>query len=153
MKPTMNAQIPLPSFEDIQKILGFWIDQQDKWFYFETGAIQSGSTGEIQNPPKNISRSSPTWDKINETFQYTQSRIAGKIYDVVSYPPSLLLQDVTVFTVNLTVGNNNVDVLNIEKRNRYGLVFSQITYYEPIDNVESFLKDDPRIGNLRRLPE
>ena len=48
----MNAQIPLPSFGDIRKILQFWIEQQDRWFYFEIGTIQSGSTSEKDLSPQ-----------------------------------------------------------------------------------------------------
>ena len=36
----MQTQIPLPTFEDNIKLLQFWIDQQDKWFYFETDIVQ-----------------------------------------------------------------------------------------------------------------
>lgn len=142
----MNAQIPLPSFDDIRKILEFWISQQDKWFYFETGIVQSGSAGEIQNAPRNVASYSPAWDKMNETFQYTQWRVVGKIYDVVSYPPSLLLEDVTVLTVYLTFKRQGADIVKKEKRNKYGLVFSQITYYEPIDDIETFIKNDSRVN-------
>ena len=30
----------LPSFEDIEKVFSFWLDQQDKYFYFETAPIE-----------------------------------------------------------------------------------------------------------------
>ena len=141
----MSVQLPIPSFEDIRKLLGFWIDQQDKWFYFETGALQTGKIGEIESPSPNIARHVFPRNKLSETFQYSQSRIIGRIYNVVEYPPSLLLQDVTVFTVHLESDYQKGNVVNEEKRNQYGLVFSQITYYEPIENIEVFIKDDLRI--------
>lgn len=141
----MNAQIPIPSFEDIRKLLEFWINQQDKWFYFETEAVQIGTSGRTQYAPRNIARHASTWDEINETFQYSQSRIVGKIYDVVSFPPSLLLQSVTVFTVHLLHNQQKPDVVNVEQRQKYGMVFSQVTYYEPIDDIEAFIKNDTRI--------
>ena len=141
----MNAQIPLPSFEDIRKILQFWIDQQDKWFYFETAIIQSGSTGESEVPNPIHTPVRTSWSKSSETNQYIQIRIVGSINDVVSYPPSLLLRDVSVFTVSLIYDRQTTKLVSIEKRDKYGLVFSQITYYEPIDDVESFLKGDARV--------
>lgn len=141
----MNAQIPLPSFEDIRRILQFWIDQQDKWFYFETAIIQSGSTGESEIPNPLHTHVRTSWATRRETNQYIQTRIVGNINDVVSYPPSLLLRDVSVFTVSLAYERQTTSLVSIEKRNRYGLVFSQITYYEPIDDVESFLKGDARV--------
>lgn len=141
----MNAQIPFPSFEDIRKLLGFWIDQQDKWFYFETETIQIGTSGRTQYAPNNIARHASTWDEITESFQYRQARIIGKIHDVVSFPPSLLLEDATVVTVNLLHDRQKPDVVDVEKRKKYGLVFTQITYYEPIDDIANFIKNDIRI--------
>lgn len=141
----MNVQIPLPSFEDIQKLLGFWIEQQDKWFYFETETIQIGVTGKIQNAPKNVARHVFTRQEVNETYQYSQTRIIGKIHDVVSYPPSLLLQDVTVFTATLEYEHQKENFINIKKRKKYGLVFSQITYYEPIEDIDYFINNDDRV--------
>ena len=143
----MNAQIPIPSFEDIRKLLEFWIAQQDKWFYFETETIQIGTSGRTQHSPKIIARHASTWDEINETFQYSQSRITGKIHDVVSFPPSLLLENITVFTVNLLYDCQKPDLVSVEKRKKYGLVFSQITYYEPVDDIENFIKNDIRVKN------
>ncbi len=143
----MNAQIPIPSFEDIQKLLKFWIDQQDKWFYFETETLQTGSSGRTQTAPKILARHASVWEEINQTFQYSQSRIVGKIHDVVFYPPSLLLHDTTVFTVNIFLDQQKADVINIEKIKKYGLVFSQITYYEPIEDIQFFLSSDIRIKN------
>jgi hypothetical protein len=142
---SMNAQIPIPSFEDIRKLLEFWINQQDKWFYFETETIQTGISGRTQYAPQNIARHTSAWDERNETLQYSQSRIVGKIYEVVSYPPSLLLQDVTVFTVNLLYDRPKFDIVNLEKRKKYGLVFSQITYYEPVEDIETFINIDIRV--------
>jgi hypothetical protein len=142
----MNPQIPLPSFEDIRKILQFWIDQQDKWFYFETAIIHSGSTGQSEVPnPLQRPYASP-WSRSSEINEFIQARIVGCIKDVISYPPSLLLKDVSVFTVCLTNGLQYMNLISIEKRNKYGLVFSQITYYEPIDNIEEFLVSDARVA-------
>lgn len=141
----MNAQIPLPSFNDIRKILQFWIDQQDKWFYFETQLIQSRSTGvsDVPNPLHNTTRVS--WSRSSETMHYIQTRIVGKIYDVVSYPPSLLLSEVSVFTVDDIFDQRSAILVSFEKREKYGLVFSQISYYEPINDIELFLEKDPRV--------
>jgi len=141
----MSAQIPIPSFEDIRKLLSFWIDQQDKWFYFETGALQTGKIGEIEDRSQNATSYVFPRNKLSETFQYSQSRIIGKIFNVVEYPPSLLLQDVTIFTVHLESEYQKGNVVNIEKRHQYGLVFSQITYYEPIDSIELFISNDSRV--------
>ena len=104
---TINTQIPLPSFEDIRKILQFWIDQQDKWFYFETEFILSGSTGESEVPGLRTS-SIPAFASRRETNQYIQTRIVGIISDVISYPPSLLLKNVSVFTVSLVRGAKRI---------------------------------------------
>jgi hypothetical protein len=40
-------------------------------------------------------------DTTHEILYYSQSRVIGLIHDIVSYPPSLLLHDATVFTINL----------------------------------------------------
>ncbi|MEW6086402.1 MAG: hypothetical protein AB1607_17595 [Chloroflexota bacterium] len=137
--------IPLPSFEEIRKILNFWIDQQDKWFYFEGDKMQTGSEGRVTHSPPPLARTSSPWDDKRETIQYIQSRIAGRIKDVVPYPPSLLLDDVFVFTALFSIDNLNGYVISRERRNAYGLVFSQITYYEPIQDLEAFLQKDARI--------
>jgi hypothetical protein len=139
----LNAQIPLPSFEDIRKILQFWFDQQDKWFYFETGSIQSGSTSESEVPNPLHTHTITSREIRSETHQYIQNRIVGKIFDVILYPPSLLLQDVLVFKVNIE--RISTRLISKGKRDKYGLVFSQITYFEPINDVESFLEKDTRI--------
>jgi len=141
----MSVSLPIPSFDDIQKLLSFWIDQEHKWFYFENEIFQIASHGEIINAPINTSRVVSSRDETNEIHTYSQSRIIGKICDVVSYPPSLLLEDVTVYTFHLTPINRKTSIENKEKHNKYGLVFSQITYYEPIDNIEAFMKSDNRI--------
>ena len=83
----------------------------------------------------------------SEIHQFVQSRIVGKIRDVIPYPPSLMLTDVTSFTVKITFEYQKIDVINVENRKKYGLVFSQITYYEPIDDVDLFLAKDPRVAN------
>jgi hypothetical protein len=90
-------------------------------------------------------------DKTKETIQYSQSRIIGKIYNVVEYPPSLLLHDVTIFTANLLWGNEGHFMKNTEKRNQYGLVFSQITYYEPVENVDFFISNDISCSATQKL--
>ena len=139
----MNAQIPIPSFDEIRKVLNFWFDQKDKWFYFETEMFQIGIDGDIQKmsgPYGTLYR-----DITNEMFQYSQSRIVGKIYDVIEYPPSLLLRDVTVFTANINSSNRKGEVVDLENRKQYGLIFSQISYYEPIEDVASFISNDARI--------
>ena len=142
----MNAQIPLPSFDDIRKILHFWIDQQDKWFYFETNMMQSGIGGVIQKAPSQMGYGRlNNKDITSEQFQYSQTRIVGKIHNIVEYPPSLLLQDVTIFTVELEFPHKKGNVVDVEKRNQYGLVFSQVAYYEPIKDFQSFVANDSRI--------
>jgi hypothetical protein len=144
---TINAQIPLPSFEDIRKTLQFWIDQQDKWFYFETGIIQSGKTGETEVPGLHTG-SIPSLARRRESNQFVQTRIVGNINDIISYPPSLLLSNVSIFTVSIDYQwqRQYSRQESIEKRDKYGLVFSQISYYEPIDNIELFLKQDKRVN-------
>ena len=142
----MNPQFPIPSFEDIRKILQFWISQQDKWFYFETNLLQSGVSGEEQapNPLHNLATIALSTSK--QTNYYLQDRIVGKIQDVVSYPPSLLLTDVVITTVHFSYEwKLSTSIVSKEERDNYGLVFSQITYYEPIQDVESFLSNDIRI--------
>lgn len=139
----MNTQIPIPSFDEIRKILNFWFDQKDKWFYFETEMFQIGINGDIQKT--NVPYGKTYRDITNEIFQYSQSQIVGKIYDVIEYPPSLFLQDVTVFTINIDSNNRKGDVVDVEKRKQYGLVFSQISYYEPIEEINIFILEDPRV--------
>ena len=146
----MNPQIPIPSFDDIRKLLHFWIDQQDKWFYFELGMVQIGISGETsRTDTMGMGYSTGGNDKTKETIQYSQSRIVGKIHNVVEYPPSLLLHDVTIFTANLLWGNESHFMKSIEKRNQYGLVFSQITYYEPVENIDLFISNDIRVQKMR----
>ena len=146
----MNAQIPIPSFDDIRKLLSFWIGQQDKWFYFETGMVQIGRSGETQKEPTEYAKLAPSWDKINEIIQYSQLRIIGKIHDVVEYPPSLLLHDVTIFTADTDSYNRKGNLVDTEKRKQYGLVFSQVSYYEPIDDVEFFISSDVRVKSRKK---
>jgi hypothetical protein len=142
----MNAQIPLPSFEDIRKILQFWIDQQDKWFYFESGIVLSGSTGDSEVPGLHTSPF-PAHASKREDKQYKQTRIVGIVVEVISYPPSLLLENTSVFTVSLNyhLQQLNTKIETVENRAKYGLVFSQITYFEPIENIGEFLKEDKRV--------
>lgn len=144
----LNAQIPLPSFEDIRKLLQFWIDQQDKWFYFETLRIRIGSEGASEVPKLRSIQSIPSWTANKETDHYLQTRLIGRIHDVVSYPPSLLLSDVSIVTASLSYGQiPSGEIVSNEKRDRYGLVFSQITYYEPINDIDSFLEQDQRMAS------
>jgi hypothetical protein len=143
----MSAQLPFPSFEDIRRVLQFWLDQQDKWFYFEGATLQSGSTGEVEAPNPLHSRTMVNISRRDETVHYLQTRIVGKIGDVVSYPPTLLLHDAVVFTAQLSYQwQFSTSIVSKETRRRYGLVFSQITYYEPIDDHEKFLDQDTRVS-------
>lgn len=143
----INAQFPFPSFEDIRRLLQFWLDQQDKWFYFEGAILQSGSTGEVEAPNPLHIQTTVYISRRDETVHYLQTRIVGKIGDVVSYPPSLLLHDAVVFTARLSYQRRfSTSIVSKETRRRYGLVFSQITYYEPIDDYEKFLAQDPRVS-------
>ena len=136
---SVSAQFPLPSFEDIRKILEFWFEQEHKWFYFETNAIESSSVSSTQTS-NTVLMSSTYEDK-----WYAQTRIAGKIFDVVTYPPSLYLENASVITVELRFRSPDKRILTRDVRTKYGLVFSQITYYEPIDDIETFLRSDPRV--------
>jgi hypothetical protein len=143
----VNSQFPLPSFEDIRKIFEFWTDQENKWFYFEIGSIRSGSKiiSEVRNMNNVIG--GVAFNRNDEISIFLQDRIVGKIHDVVTYPPSLLLEDATVFTTKMEYDKQNTNTLvSTEKRNRYGLVFSQITYYEPVNDIISFLSNDKRIN-------
>lgn len=147
----MNIQIPVPSFEDLLKLLQFWIDQKDKWFYFELGTTQSRSKSEKESAPRGFyAKHVPLRDTENEILYYVQSRVIGKIHEVIYFPPSLLLTDATLFTVNFTFERQGINVNNVEKRKKYGLVFSQISYYEPIDDVDIFLKKDPRVSDEKK---
>jgi hypothetical protein len=86
----MNSQLPFPSFEDIRNILSFWLDQQDKWFYFETEKLISGSVGSVFHWPPSLEGIPSPLDDTKESIQYIQTRIVGKIRDVLSFPPSSL---------------------------------------------------------------
>ncbi len=142
----LSGSMPIPSFEDLRKILQFWIDQQDKWFYFEGPALQAGTTGEAEVPNPLRSGTSISFSRRDETVQYIQTRLVGRIADVVSYPPSLLLADATVFNAELSYsGGPEARISSPETRSKYGLVFSQITYYEPLDDRDAFLAEDPRV--------
>ncbi len=99
----------------------------------------------MTHSPPNLARTSSPWDNTEEAVYYVQTRIVGKIRDVVPYPPSLLLKDASVYTVLLSFDYIGAHVKRLEKRPVYGLVFSQITYYEPIQDVEEFLAVDERI--------
>jgi hypothetical protein len=143
----MNAALPLPSFDNIRIALQFWLDQQDKWFYFEGAALPTGSIANTEVPNPLRSQTTIDFSRQDETLYYLQTRIIGKIHDVVPFPPSLLLHDATVLTVRLWHQRNlRTSVINKESRPKYGLVFSQITYYEPVDKPETFLESDPRVS-------
>lgn len=139
-----QAQIPLPTFEDNLKLLQFWIDQQDKWFYFETASVISSKLGEtfVPAPMHQIVAERVTND---ETYYYVQTRIVGRIRDVIFNPPSLMLNDANEITVQINYDRNKHTVLTRQKRKNFGLVFSQITYFEPIENFEKFIENDERV--------
>ena len=135
----LNPQLPLPTFEDWRKMAQFWIDQQDKWFYFETALVPSSSHGTTQNSTATLTSSTfaDQW--------YAQTRIVGKIIDVVTYPPSLRLEEASVFTIEMRFRLSTKRILNTEVRRKYGLVLSQITYYESVDNPKDFIISDSRL--------
>lgn len=136
----------LPSFDDIRNMFNFWIDQENKWFYFETATLKAGSNIErdVYNPLHMNTTVATEYGR--ESVDYVQDRIVGRISDVIPYPPSLLLLNSSIFSVKLDILRGTKSLVKCEKRETYGLVFSQITYYEPIKNLEVFLKDDPRIS-------
>ena len=144
------ASLPFPTFDDIRKILNFWIDQQGKWFYFETATLKAASYSEGNKFSPFQSIPTTSYESSRESFNYIQDRIVGRISDVIPYPPSLLLQETSIFTVHLDVDQGTKRLVNVEERETYGLVFSQITYYEPIKNVEAFLQDDPRVSKQKK---
>lgn len=149
----MSSQLPFPSFEDIRRILNFWIDQQDKWFYFETAMLESGTMGRVLHFPPTLADTPSPFDDSQESTQYAQSRIVGKIGDVLPFPPSLLLDDASVFTVIVSFDGLTNRAVNVEERKKYGLVFSQIAYYEPIPDIALFLEEDPRVRRKIRKGE
>ena len=112
----MGAQFPLPSFEDIRKTLQFWIDQQDKWFYYENELILSGTSE----------------DSGLVNYSFAQTRVVGKIHDVISYPPSLLLKNTTVHYVEVVEIGRIARIVSPEKRAKYGMVLSQVAYYHSL---------------------
>lgn len=144
----MSTPFPIPTFEDIRRALQFWIDQQDKWFYFEAAASQNRSTGEtdVTNPLQ--TRAIINREYTEETIFYLQTRVVGKIGDVINFPPSLMLNDSKVFTVEFyrSALHSIIKIVSEEDRSKYGLVFSQITYYEPVEDEEAFLNSDPRVN-------
>lgn len=146
----MSIQFPFPSFEDFRKLLNFWFDQQDKWFYFETEKLISGSMGRVLHWQPAVAGSPSPLDDTQESTQYAQSRIVGKIRDVLPFPPSLLLADASVFTVLVRFDDLKDRIVNLEARKEYGLVFSQIVYYEPIHDVATFLREDSRVRHKAR---
>lgn len=150
MNNQLPFQLPFPTFEDFRKYLSFWFDQQDKWFYFETEKLISGSAGRIMHMQPTLAELSSPLDDTQESTQYAQLRIVGQIQDVLSFPPSLLLTNTSVFTVQVSFDGSKDRILNLEKRKEYGLVFSQITYYEPIHDVAVFLQEDSRVKHRIR---
>jgi hypothetical protein len=132
---------------DMRKILNFWFDQRKKYFYFETAILKASSHSERQRAER-FGRFFPASTEYREeSIDYFQDRIVGRISDVVPYPPSLLLHDVSIFTVRVEINCGKTKIEKKEIRQAYGLVFSQISYYEPIMIVEDFLHEDPRILN------
>lgn len=152
MEISLSAQLPIPSFDDLQKHLSFWLDQKDKWFYFEGEMLHIASHSETTNAPVNTSRTTPTQDETKEFHTYIQQRIVGKIHDIVSFPPSLLLQNATTYVAELNFKYQQAAfVSSKDTRVKYGLVFSQITYYEPIEDIEVFIKNDSRIRDIQKF--
>jgi hypothetical protein len=142
----------MPNFqtsEEMRKILNYWFDYRKKYFYFETGTLRVASHSERHRTERTGYVFPPSEDHKEEVVDYFQDRIVGRISEVVPYPPGLLLHDTSIFTVRLEINYGTQKIEKSEKRQTYGLVFSQITYYEPIDNVEEFLRDDSRILNKR----
>lgn len=135
--------------DDMRKILNFWFEQRKKYFYFETAALKVASHSERQRTERTGYVLPASTDYREEVVDYFQDRIVGRISEVVPYPAGLLLHDASIFTVRLEINYGTQKIEKSEKRESYGLVFSEITYYEPIENVEEFLRDDPRILNKR----
>jgi hypothetical protein len=135
----------IPTFEDIRKILNFWFDQENKWFYFETAPLKVASNTEIDEDQEPFVATATIGHR-RETVDYSQDRIVGLIFDVISYPPSLLLHDATIYSVQPDFSQGTKTIKKVEKREIYGLVFSQITYYEPIKDIKVFLQGDPRVS-------
>ena len=114
-------------------------------FLIETEKWKSGSQSSAVHFPSVIEGSPSAMDDSRESTQYTPLRIIGKIQDDLSFPPSLLLKRVSIFTVSVSFDNLTGRVINIDERKEYGLVLSQITYYEPIHDIALFLRDDSRV--------
>ena len=72
-------------------------------------------------------------------------RIVGKINDVIYNPPSLMLNDAIELTVQIDYEESSHQVKLKKERKKYGLVFSQITYFEPIDDYVYFMNNDDRV--------
>lgn len=144
----MNVNLPFPTYEDIRKALQFWVDQQDKWFYFETAASQNRSWGQTEVPNPLQQRTMTSHSYREETIYYLQTRIVGKIGDVIEFPPSLMLNDAEAFTVEFSRSQSytNTRIVAKESRDKYGLVFSVITYYEPVGDYEAFIEEDQRVN-------
>ena len=139
--------LPFPSFEDLRKMFQFWIDQQDKWFYFETAGLRNRSDGGSEVPDTRRFANPITYSRRTETVYYSQSRIVGMIGDVINYPPSLMLHDAKIIIVefNQSVHDPGTGFISEEGRSRYGLVFSQIAYFEPVEDEVLFMSSDPRV--------
>lgn len=152
----MPASMPIPTFEDIRKLLQFWIDQQDKWFYFETNPQDYGtdvtSRGGLREVP-------PIGSNITFSIAYPnqyQERIIGKVSDALSFPPSLLLRDAKVLVAKLQlskagkIGGHDrkpeARRVSVKDSKEYALVFSRIHYFERIraKSADSFMSEDPR---------
>lgn len=142
----------LPSFEDIRRYFQFWFDQQDKWFYFETHPTDYGETSSSHKPGGYMGRhgSSSYTSTIPKRFQ---ERIVGRISDIVPSPPSLMSIDGEIRTVRIKPPRRPekeiipvVELVESREPVKFGLVFSRITYYEPIKNseIDKFKESDPR---------
>ena len=126
----------MPTFEDIQKLMSFWSEQQDKFYYFEIESVESGERVEDE-PIWTVRSSIPLPEsRTQEVTRYRiQERIVGKIKDVLFFPPSLLLTDVSIRVTELTLQRNEkplVTTLDTQEQDTYGLVMSRIHYFERI---------------------
>lgn len=135
--------------DDMRKILNFWFEQRKKYYYFETATLKVATHSERQRAERTGYVLPAATDYREEVVDYFQDRIVGRVSEVVPYPPGLMLHDTTIFTVRLEINYGTQKIEKSEKRPSFGLVFSQITYFEPIENVEEFLRDDTLVLNRR----
>lgn len=127
-----NLFRPMPTFEDVRKMLSFWFDQQDKYYYFETDSIDAG---EFQKEMPVFSNSPLKGSTTSVNRHRIQEQIIGKIHDILTYPPSIVLTDVTVEFVDIEyspLGKPHSSKITLETQDSYGLVLSRIKYFEKI---------------------